>query len=152
MPQNASNERTVVLNAYHCFFNKPGSGRKSASSGFTLVEVLVALAVLGIALAAILSGMARYADTAVHLRDKTVALWVAHNRLTEIELEPVWPATGRSDGTMEMSGAEWEWQAEVKETPDPKVRRVEVSVQQKDHEGELIRLAAFLSSSGRQSQ
>lgn len=118
---------------------------KNAVSGFTLVEILVALAVLGIALAAILSGMARYADTAVHLRDKTVALWVAHNRLAEIGLEPTWPATGRSDGTLEMSGASWEWQAEVKETPDPKVRRVEVSVQHEDREGELIRLAAFLT-------
>ncbi len=123
----------------------------SGCAGFTLVEVLAAVAVLGIALAAILSGMARYADTAVHLRDKTVALWVAHNRLTEIELEPAWPAEGRSDGRMEMSGAEWQWQAEVKETPDPKVRRIEVSVRQEGSQDELIRLAAFLSSSGRQT-
>lgn len=118
---------------------------KKTSSGFTLVEVLVAVAVLGIALAAILSGMARYADTAVHLRDKTVALWVAHNRLTEIELEANWPEIGKSDGTMEMSGAKWDWQAEVKETPDSRVRRIEVSVRHEDREGELIRLAGFLT-------
>lgn len=135
----------VVLKVYHPYLKNHRLRTKKHSSGFTLVEVLVAVAVLGIALAAILTGMARYADTAVHLRDKTVALWVAHNRLTEIELEPTWPETGKSDGSMEMSGAKWDWQAEVKETPDPKVRRVEVSVKHEDREEELIRLAAFLT-------
>ena len=54
-------------------------------AGFTLIEMLVAVAVLAIAMAAILGGMARYADNAGHLRERTLGLWVAHNRLVEFE-------------------------------------------------------------------
>ena len=100
-------------------------------------------------MSAILSGMARFADTAAHLRQKTVALWVAHNRLTEIELEPGWPDTGNSDGSMDMGGVTWKWRAKVSETPDPKVRRVDLSVLPPKSEEEAIKLSAFLSSSGR---
>ena len=66
--------------------------------GFTLIEILVAVTVLAVAMGAIISGMARFAANAGYLREKTVALWVAHNRLTEIELEPSWPSVGKSDG------------------------------------------------------
>lgn len=98
------------------------------AQGFTLLEVLVAVAVLGMALGAVISGMARYAHNAAYLRQKTVALWVAHNRLTEIELQPTWPDVGRSDGEMEMAGVEWTWRVEVKETQDEELRRVDVEV------------------------
>ena len=56
--------------------------------GFTLIEVLVAVAVLAIAMGAIMSAMTRYTANAVHLQERSMALFVAHNRLTEILLEP----------------------------------------------------------------
>ncbi|MBI2383434.1 MAG: type II secretion system minor pseudopilin GspI [Gammaproteobacteria bacterium] len=120
--------------------------------GFTLIEILAAVAILAIAMAAILSGMARYADNAAHLRQKTVALWVAHNRLTEIELEPEWPKIGRSDGTVETAGAEWRWEAAVIETPDPEVRRVNIRVLAPDGKAEAAALSAFIASTGRQGE
>lgn len=117
--------------------------------GFTLVEILAALAVLAIAMAAILSGMARYADTAGRLKAQTVALWVAHNRLTELELQPQWPALGRSDGEVEMAGAEWTWRAEVKTTPDERLRRVDIRVSRTDDdETDLVSLSAFMADRG----
>ena len=64
------------------------------AGGFTLIEVLVAVFVLGFALAAIVASTGRYAANAQILREKTLALWVAHNRLTEIGLQPAWPAIG----------------------------------------------------------
>lgn len=114
--------------------------------GFTLVEVLVAVAVLAIALGAVISAMARQADNAGYLKQKTLALWVAHNRLTEIQLEPDPPATGRSDGKVEMSGVEWKWQVEVKPTQDDRLRRIDISVsgpQQKT--GSLAQLNGFIA-------
>lgn len=112
--------------------------------GFTLVEILVAVAVLGVAMGAILSGMARYADNAGALREKTVALWVAHNRLTEIGLQSGWPEIGNSDGDLEMAGIEWRWEVTVAETPDPRVRRVDITVRPKGGTGAAAALSSFV--------
>jgi len=117
--------------------------------GFTLIEVIVALAVLAFAMGALISGMARYAGNAAALREKTVALWVAHNRLTEIDLEPVWPPLGKSDGDVEMAGAEWRWFVTVSETPDPDVRRVEIRVQAKGQETDAAALSSFVAKAGK---
>jgi general secretion pathway protein I len=118
--------------------------------GFTLVEMLVAVAVLAISLAAILSGMARHADNAAYLREKTLALWVAHNRLTEFELQPGWPDVGKSDGEIDMAGQKWKWQAEIKKTTDEHLRRIDLSVLTRDRKGTLVTLSGFLADTGKQ--
>ncbi len=118
----------------------------SAQRGFTLVEILAAVAVIAIALGAVLSGMARYADNTGHLRDKTLAMWVAHNRLTEIRLQRGWPETGRSDGDAEMAGARWRWFVEVSNTEDPELRRVDVRVRRADGEQDLFLLSGFVTA------
>lgn len=118
--------------------------------GFTLIEVLVAVVILAIALGAIISGMGRHAGNASYLKEKTLALWVAHNRLTEIELAPEWPPEGTSDGEVEMGGGEWKWFVEVKATPDDRLRRIDIRVQQADREGDLATLSAFVARAGRQ--
>lgn len=115
------------------------------SRGFTLIEIIVALAVLALAMGAVISGMARYADNAGYLREKTLALWVAHNRLTEIGLAPP-PAVGKSDGDEELAGVEWKWHVTVGETPDPKVLRVDITVQVKGKDGDSAALSSFVRS------
>jgi len=119
-------------------------------SGFTLIEMLAAVAVLAIAMAAILSGMARHAANAGYLRERTVALWVAHNRLTEIELQPAWPDVGKSDGEVEMAGLKWKWMAEVKKTPDEHLRRIDLRVLSPDRKATAAQLSAFFADTGRQ--
>lgn len=119
--------------------------------GFTLLEVLVAVAVLAIALAAIISGGASYARAASDLRDKTLALWVAHNRLAEIELQPVWPQVGTSSDDVQMGGIQWTWHAEVVGTQDPSLRRINVHVEKSadTQKRSYADLTSFLSSAGR---
>lgn len=122
--------------------------------GFTLIEVLMAVAVLAIALAAIVTGMARYTDHARHLREKSVALWVAHNQLTTFELEPGWPSVGTSEGEAEMAGGKWTWIAEVKETTDPHLRRIDIRVHKsgvkESERTDLAQLSGFFADTGRQ--
>jgi general secretion pathway protein I len=123
---------------------------KRRDRGFTLIEVLVAVAVLAIALGAVLSSVTRYAANAGYLKERTLAVFVAHNRLAEIELEPVYPAIGKSDGEVEMAGTKWHWDAEVLETPDPNLRRIDVRVQAPGREGDAVKLSSFVSRLGRQ--
>lgn len=149
------NSPRPVLERLRSFGSPPvwGSLRTAApygAAGFTLIEVLAAVAVLAIAMAALISGMARYADSAGYLREKTVALAIAHNRLTEIELEPGWPSEGNSDGEVEMAGAKWKWRVEVKKTTDEHLRRIDIHVQRPQREGDLASLSAFISDAGRQ--
>jgi general secretion pathway protein I len=133
--------------------------RRPRPQGFTLIEMLAAVAVVAIAMGAIIAGMARFADNAAYLRQKTIALWVAHDRLVEFELQRSWPDTGKSNGEMEMAGASWPWQAEIQKTEDPHLRRVDVSVSaplatgrrgRSSKDGSLIKLSGFLSDAGRE--
>ena len=141
--------RLVAALAKHCFARRErATGAGKGTGGFTLIEIIVAVAVLAVALGAIISGMARYASNAAYLREKTVALWVAHNRLTEIELEPGWPGTGKSDGDVEMAGIQWRWFVEVAETADPNVRRADIRVRVKNRDGDSAALSSFLTDSG----
>jgi len=114
------------------------------AGGFMLLEVMLAVLFLAVALAAGIFSTGRYAANAGVLREKTVALWVAHNRLTEIGLQPAWPELGKSDGDVTMAGVDWRWEVEVIETPDPHVRRVNIGVRPKDAKSEAARLSSFL--------
>lgn len=121
--------------------------RRRHARGFTLVEVLVAVAVLAIAMAAVIGAMARQADNAGYLKQKTIALWVAHNRLAEIQLQTSAPGVGRADGRVEMAGIEWRWDSVVRNTEDPRLRRVDIEVRgpaQKTSDGAFAQLTGFV--------
>jgi general secretion pathway protein I len=120
--------------------------------GFTLIEVLCAVAILAIAMSAILSGMTSYASNAGYLRQRTIAMWVAHNRLTELELANTFPAEGKSDGDAKMAGSEWRWFVEVQATPDDAMRRIDIRVQLKDTDADLATLSAFIANTQAQTQ
>ena len=96
--------------------------------GFTLVEVLVALAVLAIALAALMRSLAQSIDTSYVLREHTLAAWVAQDRLVMHQLKLDWPSTDTTDGENEVSGEKWFWREKVIATPEPKMRRIEITI------------------------
>lgn len=115
------------------------------SRGFTLVEVLVAVAILAIALSAVIAASARYASNASYLRQKTLALWVAHNRMAEIEIEGRWLSPGKSDQDVEMAGQKWTYEQVISETADEKLRRVDISVSAARDKAVLARLSGFIA-------
>ena len=121
-----------------------------AADGFTLIEMIAAVAVVAIALGAIIAGMARFADNAGHLRQRTIALWVAHNALTELEMQRAWPDVGERSGDAEMAGAVWNWKILVQKTDDPNLRRADIVVSTPNGKGTAAKLSAFLGNTGRQ--
>lgn len=96
--------------------------------GFTLMEVLVALAVLAIAMVAIVGASGQSVNQAVGLRERTLAHWIADNKVTELRLANQWPDTGDSDGDYDMADQHWRWTMNIIDTPDPNLRRVDVKV------------------------
>ena len=77
---------------------------------------------------------------------KNHRIWVAHNRLVEIQLQTEWPDTGKSDGEMQMADQDWRWETEVEKTPEEELRRVEVRVYHPDDEtrASMAQLSAFI--------
>ena len=92
--------------------------------GFTLLEVLVALAIFAMVAASVLTASARSLQTAARLEDKTLAMWIADNRLTELQLAEVSAGEGRDQGELEFAGRRWQWQSEIQATSEPRMRRV----------------------------
>lgn len=97
-------------------------------TGFTLLEVLVALAVLALALAAAVSAAAAYVGNQAYLQERTLAHWVARNVLAELQLEIPWPGTGERSDTVRMADLDWKWQATINATPEKDMRRVTLKV------------------------
>jgi general secretion pathway protein I len=111
--------------------------------GFTLLEVLVALAVIAIGLAAAIRVGATNSANAIHLRDKTLAQYVAANKAVELRLQPQWPAVGTQRGRAPMGHREWRWSTRVSETFDARVRRADIEVGIEDGKP-IATLSAFL--------
>ncbi len=101
---------------------------QACARGFTLLEVLVALAVLAIALAALIQSAGGYAANQAYLRDRTMAQWVARDVLTEWQLKGDWPPVGEKHGTREFDGRGWDWKVKVSQTADKDLRRLDVTV------------------------
>ncbi len=86
--------------------------------GFTLIEVMVALVIIGLALPALMGRMSSMANTVGYSRDMTMAYWVAENKVQEIylteRLQNLVPK-GRQAGDVEMAGIVWDWKVESEE-------------------------------------
>lgn len=116
--------------------------------GFTLIEILVALAILAVALAAGMRSVAQSSDVATILKQRTLALWVAQNRLAEAQLANPWPAMGSREGTAEQARAHFLWRETVSGTPNPAFHKIEITVAdpaQVDYA--LARLVGYLAQS-----
>ena len=115
--------------------------------GFTLVEVLVALAIVAVALAAGMRAVAQSADGATTLKERTLALWVAQNRLARAQLVRPAPVRGVTEGDETQAAVRFAWRETVSDTPNPAFRKVEIVVARPDApEYALARLTGYVAN------
>lgn len=119
--------------------------RPARQHGFTLVEVLVALFILAITMAAV----SRTASSSIHhaesLRTRITADWVAQNRLALHQARGDWLPTGIQTGEEEQAGHLYPWREEIIATPNPTMRRIVVSVNAPDDRQHILReLSGYL--------
>jgi general secretion pathway protein I len=120
--------------------------RTPRNPGFTLVEVLVALAIVAIALAAASRSVALSTDSALDHKLQVLAGFVAENRLAELAARRAWPGIGLIEGSERQAGIDFNWQAEVFSTPHLRLRRVEIRVMDPSAPShELRRVVGILS-------
>lgn len=119
--------------------------RKSGARGFTLLEVLVALIVVGTALGASLRAVAGLTQNSSGLRSAMMATWSAENHLANIRLRGEFPEMGKRNVGCAQGELQLLCEEEVFATPNPYFRRVEVSVYDADNPGRrIIRLSQIV--------
>ena len=111
--------------------------------GFTLVEVLVAVAVIAIALAAGLRAAGVLIDNSQRLSDVIAAQWCAENHLTNLKLARQFPGIGESEFACEQLGRHYSGRTQVASTQYVDLRLVDASVSD-DSGRQLVRLATLL--------
>ena len=119
------------------------------TKGFTLIEVMVALAIIAIALAALIKASGNHTRSAAYLKSKTLAHYVALNEVARLQIENAWPDLGTKKDDTEMAGIIWYWTREVEKTMDESgnIRSLKFNIYQgEDREYSLARVQAFISS------
>ncbi len=104
------------------------SCRRKGQRGFTLLETLVALAILAIALAAVLRATGAATNHAGEMRIRLLADWIAQNRLALHAARGDWLPAGTQNGEETQAGVRLLWKEEISDTPNPAFRRIEISI------------------------
>lgn len=117
--------------------NKPPYSCKH--SGFTLIEVLIALAILAIALTALVKATSNDIEDSIRIKDKNIALWVAATNINRIKLG----LTQENQGETKMFGQTWYWQANQTNTPAKNIQRLILSVTKTASGQQIVNLSTF---------
>ena len=102
--------------------------RSQKNAGFTLLEVMIALVIVGLTLLAMAGKMGSMLNAANTMRDYTYASWIAHNKITEMRLANIVPEVNSSSGEVRYAGVDWAWRAVVSETGVENLYRVDVTI------------------------
>jgi general secretion pathway protein I len=121
------------------------SARQRRPKGFTLIEILVALAIVAIGLAAAVRATYQVTASTENARVRLVATWVAQDRLAEHSARVDWPAPGTASGSASQGPFALAWKETVTATADPSLRRIEIAVAESAHpEYVMARLSGYL--------
>ena len=115
------------------------------NQGFTLIEILIALAILSISLTAIIKATSQNIKDTLYLQDKTIANWVAVNIMNEARLGLIKLAVEPGDLTKDvtMLGQQWTAHAYYVASRNPHIREIHVSVSKKSAAKPIATLTGY---------
>jgi general secretion pathway protein I len=102
-----------------------GARRKG---GFTLLEVMISLLVITLGMGAVIVTTGESGWKSSHLRETTIASWVAYNEIALYRAKRTWTEASSRSGQAEMANVQWDWKMKISATDDPSIRRVDVDV------------------------
>lgn len=116
--------------------------------GFTLIEVVVALAVVAVGMLAVFKTIGDTVNNVGELRDRSFAEWIADNRITEVRISGEMPSVEETAGELDFAGSHWHWMMKVSQTQVKGLRRIDVSVRRgTDPDGSSIAtLSGFMGA------
>jgi general secretion pathway protein I len=114
--------------------------------GFTLIEILIAVVILAVALAATTRAASLATDGALETRYRLLATWAAQNRASELRARRIYPPVATTRSSTEQGGLSLVVEEAVSDTPNPSIRRVDLAVADaRDPARVLTRLTAYVS-------
>ncbi|EKE85215.1 type II secretion system minor pseudopilin GspI [Idiomarina xiamenensis] len=117
---------------------------KQRQYGFTLIEVMVALAIFAMAALAALKTASQHVTSLVHMEDITLARYVAANRLSELSVTHGWPIEDLQRGNEQMAGQTWYWQQQVVATTTNDVVAVTIVVSRSEDGDSVYQLTRYM--------
>jgi len=112
--------------------------KRGRQSGFTLIEVLVALVIVAVGMGVLMSALTSSAKTVVYLQDKTFAEWIALNQIALLRLQlqkGQLPPQTSTNGDIDYAGRSWHWRQDVKASEVPGINRIDFKVRPKEVKG-----------------
>jgi general secretion pathway protein I len=113
--------------------------------GFTLLEVMIALLVITLGMAAVINTTSESGWKSAQLRHKTIATWVGQNQIVKYRANRIWGDAKSQSGKVEMANIDWEWKMKISGTDDPSLRRLDVEVFIDGEDALKARLTGFIA-------
>jgi len=122
--------------------------RSERTAGFTLIEVMVALAIAGLSLAAVAASISQMVDAGAAMQERTYASWIAQNKIAELRLANVVPKVSTTNGDLQYAALEWAWRATISETGVENLFRVDVEVSYAGSDDIIRTVTGFIGEPG----
>ncbi len=113
--------------------------------GFTLLEVLVALAIVSVGLLSVSTALSRAVTVNESLEERTVGVWIVGNKMAELRMSREFSASGENSSSVSMAGRNWKVLETYYSTSDPDIARVVVSVFIEGEEDSILNSTGYLA-------
>lgn len=123
-----------------------GKSMRRAERGFTLLEIIISLAIAALGIAAVAKATGGAATVTSETRERLTAVWVAGNQLSELRIARSWPAAGNYESAQSMGGRTWYLTQTVSNTEVADLRRVDIGVfTDPDHDNQEFELTGYIA-------